>query len=155
METSNKQAAESEQQQNVWDALMEQCTVEKYPKDKKQETIDNITTQYGSIASMYGMDDVDTFLEQAFGVTSEVMAENIIKQEYAVDLIAEKENLKVSDEDYKKGLEEYATQYGYTDSAELEEAVGKKEVKRALLQDKVTDWLVDNCKLVEKDSKDS
>ena len=155
LETSNKQAAESEQQQNVWDALMEQCTVEKYPKDKKQETIDNITTQYGSIASMYGMDDVDTFLEHAFGVTSEVMAENIIKQEYAVDLIAEKENLKVSDEDYKKGLEEYATQYGYTDSAELEEAVGKKEVKRALLQDKVTDWLVDNCKLVEKDSKDS
>ena len=52
LETSNKQAAESEQQQNVWDALMEQCTVEKYPKDKKQETIDNITTQYGSIASM-------------------------------------------------------------------------------------------------------
>ena len=72
LETSNKQAAESEQQQNVWDALMEQCTVEKYPKDKKQETIDNITTQYGSIASMYGMDDVDTFLEQAFGVTSEI-----------------------------------------------------------------------------------
>ena len=29
----------------------------------------------------------------------------------------------------KKGLEEYATQYGYTDSAELEDAVGKKEVK--------------------------
>ena len=102
METSNKQAAESEQQQNVWDALMEQCTVEKYPKDKKQETIDNITTQYGSIASMYGMDDVDTFLEQAFGVTSEVMAENIIKQEYAVDLIAEKENLKISDEEMAK-----------------------------------------------------
>ena len=68
-------------------------------------------------------------------------------------MIAEKENLKVSDEEYKKGLEEYATQYGYTDSAELEDAVGKKEVKRALLQDKVTDWLVDNCKLVEKDSK--
>ena len=76
----------------------------KIPKDKKQETIDNITTQYGSIASMYGMDDVDTFLEQAFGVTSEVMAENIIKQEYAVDLIAEKENLKISDEEYKKGF---------------------------------------------------
>ena len=51
---------------------------------------------------MYGMDDVDTFLEQAFGVTSEVMAENIIKQEYAVDLIAEKENLKVSDEEVQK-----------------------------------------------------
>ena len=154
-ELTDELVAELEQQQNVWDALMEQCTVEKYPKDKKQETIDNITTQYGSIASMYGMDDVDTFLEQAFGVTSEVMAENIIKQEYAVDLIAEKENLKISDEEYKKGLEEYATQYGYTDSAELEDAVGKKEVKRALLQDKVTDWLVDNCKLVEKDSKDS
>ena len=154
LEQSNKQAAESEQQQNVWDALMEQCTVDKYPKDKKQETIDNLKTQYGSIASMYGMEDVDAFLEQAFGVTSEVMAENIIKQEYAVDLIAEKENLKISDEEYKKGLEEYATQYGYTDSAELEDAVGKKEVKRALLQDKVTDWLVDNCKLVEKDSKE-
>lgn len=155
LETSNKQAAESEQEQNVWDALMEQCKIEKYPKDKKKETIDNITTQYGSIAAMYGMDDVDAFLEQTFGVTAEVMAENIIKQEYAVELIAEKENLKVTDEDYKKGLKDYAEQYGYTDSAELEKAVGEKEVKRALLQDKVTDWLVDNCKLVEKDSKDS
>ncbi len=34
LETSNKQAAKSEQQQHIWDALMEQCTVEKYPKDK-------------------------------------------------------------------------------------------------------------------------
>ena len=154
LKQSNKQAAESEQQQKVWDALMKQCTVDKYPKDKKQETIDNLKTQYGSIASMYGMEDVDAFLEQAFGVTSEVMAENIIKQDYAIELIAKKENLKVSDDDYKKGLEEYTKQYGYTDSAELEKAVGKEEVKRAILQDKVTDWLVENSKLVEKDSKE-
>ena len=36
LETSNKQAAESEQQQNVWDALMEQCTVENIQKTKSR-----------------------------------------------------------------------------------------------------------------------
>ena len=54
LETSNKQAAESEQQQNVWDALMEQCTVEKYPKDKKQET--SIILQHSTVRLLLCME---------------------------------------------------------------------------------------------------
>ena len=81
------------------------------------------------------------------------MAKNLIKQEFAVELIAEKEKLTLSDEDYEKGLAEYAKQYGYDDAKEFEEMAGKEEVEKMFQQKKVGDFLVENCKQVEKSDK--
>lgn len=154
LKESNEQAAQSQLEQNVWEALIENCKIEKYPKDKKQETIDNFEKQYESLAQMYGMTDADALVQQLYGMSIEVMAENTIKQEYAVELIAEKEKISISDDDYKEGLQKYAEQFGYTDGEEMENAVGKEKIEQVLLQEKVLSFLVDNCKQVEKKTED-
>lgn len=154
LEKSNKQTAESRLKQNVWGEVVKNCTVEKFPEDKKKELMDSLSSQYGSIASMYGVQDVDQFVQQMFGVSIEQMAKETITQEYAVELIAKNEKLTVSDEDYKKNLKVYAERFGYPDTKSLEEAVGKKDLKKAMLQEKVTNLLVDNCKQVEKKAEE-
>lgn len=149
LERSNEATAKSTLQQNVWKALIEKCKVEKYPEDKKKELTDNVNAQYGQMAAMYGLADAETLVKQVFGITIEEMVENTIKQEFAVELIAEKEGLKVSDKDYKAGVKKYAEQYGYDDTAEFEKIIGKDNLKKVILQEQVTDWLVENCKQVE------
>ncbi len=148
LEVSNKESAEYVLQESVWEALSKQCTVKKYPEDRKQEIMDSISSQYSYYAAYSGM-EVDEFVKAQFGLTLEEMAESTIKQDYAVELIAQKENLKVSENDYKEGLEKYADQFGYSDTTEFEEAVGKDNLENVLLQEKVTNWLVENCKQVE------
>lgn len=150
LQKSNDESTRSRLEQNIWEELVKNCTVSEYPEDKKKEKTDTIKAQYSSVASMYGMEDVDEFVKQMMGISIDEMAEKTITQEYAIELIAEKENIKISDDDYKKGLKKYAEQFGYEDGKQLEEVVGKDELKKAMVQDKVTELLVENCKQVEK-----
>lgn len=80
LEKSNAESSKSRLEQNVWGALVEKCKVKKYPEDKKKEVMDSFTSQYSSVAEMYGMDDVEEFAKQMFGVSIEEMAEKTIAQ---------------------------------------------------------------------------
>lgn len=144
LKVSNEETAKSELEQKVWQALIENCVIEKYPEDMMEEQLAMINEQYAMAVSMYGM-EVDEFLQQVYGITAEEMAQNLIKQELAVKLIAEKEELVLSLEDYEAGLAEYAAQYGYDDPKEFEEMVGEEEMKKMLLQKRVGDWLIEHC----------
>lgn len=152
LQKSNEETAKSNLEQLVWAALIENCVIENYPEDKLSEVTSEIESQFSYFASMYGT-DVDTLIQNYYGVSLDEMAKNMIKQEFAIELIAEKEKLTLSDEDYEKGLAEYAEQYGYDDVKEFEEMAGKEEVEKMLQQKKVGDFLVENCKQVEKSDK--
>lgn len=146
---NNEQTAQQSLEQLVWQALIENCVIDKYPEDKLEEVKANVTSQYTNVAAMYGVTE-EELVEQVYGVTVEEMAKNLIKQEYAVELIAEKEGLTLTLEGYEKGLAEFAEQYGYDDPAEFEEMIGEEELKKAILQKNVGQWLIDNCVQVEE-----
>ncbi len=144
---SNEQSAESQLTQNVWTALLEQCEVEEFPEDDLEAMIEEIETQYSTIATMAGT-DVATFVEYYYGLELEEMAKNLLVQRYAIELISEKENLTLTVEDYENDLAEYAERWGYT-AEDMEEEVGHDELEKMFLQNRVGDWLVENCKQSE------
>lgn len=152
LETSNAESAKSELEQLIWNSLIENCVIETYPEDKMKEVTSNIESQFTYMASYYGM-EVSALIENYYGITLEEMVQNLIKQEFAVELIAEKEKLTLTAADYDKGLADYAEQYGYDDVEEFEEMVGKEELQKTLLQKRVGEFLMENCKQVEKESK--
>lgn len=148
LEKSNAETAETELEQRVWQALIENCVIDKYPEDKLSETIEGIESEVSYIASMYDMDAAE-FVEMYYGVTSEEMAKNLIKQEYAIELIVEKEGLKLTNDEYEKGLSDLAEQYGYDNVDEFEEEAGVENAKQMILQNKVGEFLKENCKFVK------
>ena len=144
LQMSNEATAKSELEQRVWQALIENCVIEEYPKDMMEAELASIEEQFAMVGSMYGM-EVDEFLQQVYGITAETMAQNLIKQELAVKLIAEKEELTLTLEEYESGLVDYAMQYGYDDPVAFEEMIGEEEMKNILLQKKVGEWLIEHC----------
>lgn len=150
LERSNEETAKSELQQKVWDALIAKCKVAKFPEDKVKEMTDNMNNQYGSMASMYGFENAEALVQQAYGLTIDQLVKNTITQEFAVELLAERKKLEVTDKDYKDSVKKYAKQFGYEDTKEFEEQVGKENIEKTILQEKVTDLLVENCKQVDK-----
>lgn len=150
LQKSNDDTAKSALQSNLWDAVIKKCTVAEYPKKEKDDLISKITEQYDYMASMYGEESGEALAQRLHGVSIEKMAEDTLAQQFAVELIAEKEKLSLTDKEYKEGLEKYAKQYNAEDAAAFEKEVGKENVEKTLLQEKVTDWLIENCKQVEK-----
>lgn len=152
LEASNQQAADSALEQNVWAALVEKCTIKEYPEDKYNEVTTQINNQYNYLAQMYGM-TVDQLLQAYYKVTLDEMAKQLIKQEYAVELIVKKEKLTASEKEYEDRVAEYVERFGYESREKLEESVGKKAIEKMINQEKVADFLIENSVQVEEKAK--
>lgn len=139
-----------------WKVLVEKAEIVKKPTKEIDDVIKEMSDYYKSMAQSYGMEFPD-FLTNYMGMTEEEFekeskkaAEDSVKQKMIIKLLAEKENLTPSKEEYKKKFKELAKEQGSDDVDAFVEQYGEETLKDYVLQDIVSDWLVDNCKQVEK-----
>lgn len=151
LEASNKESAESAKEQMVWEKLLENCVVEKYPDGQVEEFVANVEAQLGEMAKQSDMTAAEMF-EQYYGMSPETYVKNSVKMEYAIALIAEKENITLTAKEYEEGAAEQAMQQGYEDVEAFEKALGRETIELMILQPKVGKFLVENCKIVEAEA---
>lgn len=167
LEASNKQTAEQTMKDSLASLLYEQSSATKYPEDRLEDMIDNVETSYTEyfeyMVSQYGM-TLDSYLQQ-MGTTLEDMMksmtgesfEDVAKRqlcyEMAIELVAEVEGIEIKDKEYEEFLEQKAEEENLKDGAafekKYEENFGKDTCKLLCLQEKVTEFLWKNCKIVE------
>ena len=90
--------------------------------------------------------------EEEFNAEIRAEAINAAKQLIVIRAIAEAENIKVSDEEYKEGLNTYYENTGAKGSMELsafEENFGKDRIMELVLAEKVGKFLMENGKEVK------
>lgn len=148
LEVSNQETAESTLLSSVWETLVKNCEIKKFPEGMLDEYVKDLEEQYSYYAQMYGM-EIEEFFKQIFGMSAKEVAKTTATQELAMALIAEKEGLTIKDKDYEAGVKDLASQYGYEDTEEFLKAYGEDSIRKALLQEKVGKFLVDNCVQVE------
>lgn len=148
LEESNQASAESANEQAIWNKLLENCVVEKYPDGEVEKFVANVDAQFSEYAAQNNTTAAELF-KMYYGVTPEDYVKNSVKMEYAIQLIAEKENITLTAKEYEEGAAEQAAQQGYEDVKALEKAHGRETIELMLLQPKVGKFLLDNCKKVE------
>lgn len=151
LEESNQASAESAMEQKLWEKLLENCVVDKYPDGQVEEFVANVETQLGEMAKENETTAAEMF-KQYYGMTPEDYVKNSVKMEYAIALIAEKEKLTLTAKEYEEGIAEQAMQQGYEDAEVFEKEVGRETIELLLLQPKVGKFLLDNCKIVEEEA---
>lgn len=149
LEESNQASAESAKEQMIWEKLLENCVVEKYPDGQVEEFVANVEAQLGEMAKQNNSTASEVF-KQYYGMSPEDYVKNSVKMEYAIALIAEKENITLTAKEYEEGVAEQAMQQGYEDAEAFEKEVGRETIELMLLQPKVGKFLVENCKIVEE-----
>ena len=149
LEELNQASAESAMEDAVWEKLLENCVVEKYPEGQVENFVASVEEQYGEYAAQNDMTATELFQMYYNNMTPEEYVKYMVKLEYAIELIAEKEKLTLTAKEYEEGLEEYATSNSYEDAKTAEESIGRETIELILLQPKVAKILVDNCKKVE------
>ena len=142
LELSNEQTRIYELQSMIWDALVKECRVEKYPEDMVEEQMKVLENMFSNLLGMYSLDDL---CKSYFGIDSNTYVTNVVKQTLAADAISAAEGLEVTDEDYEAMLKDYASAYGFEDPAEFEKEIGKDTLNRNFINRKVADFLIENC----------
>lgn len=155
MEKSNDERVQAQLQSSVGEALMEKVEVKKLPEDQVNAKKTEITDQWKKYAEEMQMDFVE-FLQQyggydeaTFNEQVQMVAENTVKQELAVRLIADEKKITVSDEEYEKKLEEYVEMSNLPDVDALKEQYSEENLRFSVLADKVSEYLVKSCVQVE------
>lgn len=161
LEENNEQTLKTTLMESAWNEVMDNVEVIKYPEDRLKKVEKQFDDQMKMIMEQaYGIKFED-YLKQS-GMTEEDykkqitdMSKEYLKQTLAVELIAEKENLELSEKEYDKEVEKFAKENGYPDSKTLNETLGEDQVKDSILQNRVLEWTADNCKQIEPKKEDT
>ncbi|MDD2979847.1 MAG: trigger factor [Hespellia sp.] len=158
LETSNEESQKSSLKSESLAAVLDKTEVKKYPEGDVEDQEAAIKNQYTSMAEYYGLEFAD-FLQQYMGMTEDDFAAQVteaaqttVKQNLVCELIAKKQKLAPTDKEYKSEIKKYAEDYGYEDSDAIIKQVGEDQLKSLILQDKVSDWLADNCVQVKPEA---
>lgn len=143
---------EANVQNAVMDAFMQSCEFKEVPEAlvEKYETAsrENIT----ATATSYGM-DADTFTTYYYGMDMETFvttySEEAVKQDIAMQWVANQENLNITDEELDTILLEQAQAYGYATVEEFLGETSKEDYREYFLYDKVLEFLVENAVVSE------
>lgn len=153
LEKSNQETADASNQQLVLAELLKVCKFKEIPTSRLIRVTKELVYQesYGAIMNNLS---IDAAVEQNTGKSVEDAAKDALLLELAIEYIAEKEDIFVSEDEYTKQCTEMATMYGETDVTSFvqsyEMVYGEGYIKRMMLQEKVAAYLVKNCK-VSKD----
>lgn len=149
--------------EEMQDAFMAQIEVKKYPEGEVEEQISEGEAYYQQYAVTYGL-DLDSFIENYMGMSvedfdaqMEESAQNVVKMQEAIKLLADKKNLEPSDEEYQEAMTRYAVMAGAS-TADVDayiESVGEELLKDVIRQDTIMGYLVEHCIQVEQSDSSS
>ena len=152
----NERSYEDQISQTVWQKVLDNTEIKKYPEKEVKEIADNLIGQYKSMAE-YAEQDYETYIQEQMGYSVEEFekqveeaAKSSLKQVMVTEAIAEKERIKVSDKEYKEQLKLIAENFGYEDVDALKEAAEEEDLKDIALNNLVRDWLKEHSVQVAK-----
>lgn len=156
LEANNEAYIVSELQDNAWSVVMENTEVLEYPEDRLKEEKEDIYNHYQAGADMYQMEFADflgqmDMTEEKFEEYADTAAKSNLKEDLVAELIAEREGIEMTDEEYAKAKEELADEMSYGSVEEMEEEVDEHNIKSYILRDQVKEWVAQNCIQVEDD----
>lgn len=140
------QENESLYEEEVLDAFMKVCEFKEIPEEMFASYRETTRENVASVAASYGT-DAETYLNYYYQMDMETFlsyyADNALKQNIAMQAIANREGLNVSDEDLNKTILEYAQQSGIGTVEEFLNGEDIEEYREYFVYEKVYDYLME------------
>lgn len=152
VKAQNEKTANDNKETEIWNKVVSNTKVTKYPDDEVARYKELILKSYDSQAqSSYGM-TYEEFAKQMYGKTNEEIdaditeqAQNAVREYMTIVAIARDQDLDISDEEYKAQTDKYAASNGYKTTQEFINAIDEGQFYLSLLIDKVMDFIVENA----------
>lgn len=130
----------------IADELIAQSTFEELPEAYLEAGREALTENLEDIAASYSI-SAEEYTSYVYGISAEAFvnyyAEMGVKQDFVLQVIANKEGLTVSDEELQSRLEEYASNAGYASVDEFVGEISKEDYRNYFMSEKVFDFLIE------------
>lgn len=147
LEKQAQNAAKNEQDNKVWDAVLEDVKVLKYPNDMIEQELVQVKANFQSFASAQSM-TLDEILETMDMTQNDIeeQAKDYVKSDMTIYAIAKQENISLSEEEYQKETDKLKKALNYITEKELITRYGSEENMRfEFLANKVFRYVVDHA----------
>lgn len=152
---------EEELQMQIIDKLLEECVfTDELPNDLMESYKEQIHSNFEMYASQYGM-DVETYVN-ASDMTMEEFEENVlvgatesVKEVLVCKVIADMENIAVTDEELEQNIQSNYANFGYATPEEYKENENEEEYRDYLLTAKVLSFIIDNANITILPTEDT
>ncbi len=141
----------------AWSDVLETCEAKKYPKKLLEDSKKEVLQGYYDMADMYGCSKEEVF--PMFGYDSEEefkksdlkpLAKDTAKEYLVSELIAQKEKIEYSQDEFDKYVKEQYDEVTEQYSSKKEYLKKNKDyLERQMLMDKVKQWIADHAKFSE------
>ena len=145
IQASNESTALNNKRSAIWAALAENAAVKKYNEEKIVDYIIEYKDYMDNAVSSYGM-TFEGYLESSgmtkddFKTTALANSKSMAKQQLFLDVIAEREGIKATDEELAEYIKEYMESMGY----ETEEDMWKNFTEQGYNKEDITVTMKDN-----------
>ena len=146
LEEYNNEDLETQINDEIMTQLYNICDISEYPQDLIDYSVKSVKNYYIEMAASFGMTFED--LMMYFGEGSENFEETVhddvindLQQEMILNAICEQEELALTDEEYKEGVEKYAQEYGLESAEEFESYYDHETIAQSLQMTKVLDFI--------------
>lgn len=116
--------------QELYNQIVSETEVIKYPEKELSDTIDEVDNSYKQMAESNGSDWED-YRDNTLGVTQdeyeeeiELYAQEMVKQQMVIRLIGQNEDITVTDEEFDEYMNNLLTSYGFEDADDFENYTG-------------------------------
>lgn len=158
LESNNEETIAKDKKEALWDEIVSNAEIKEYPKEDIDAIIKDMEEWYTEYASYYGYENLDDFItannstREEFDENAEKSAKEEVASRLVADAIAEKEDLELTDEEYKEGVTKYTKEYGYTSEDEFVKEQGEESIRVQLQKEKVQNYLLDKNTLTLKEN---
>lgn len=158
LKAENEEAADQQAKTDVFNKVMENCTVSGYDEEESKKLVDDQFEQFKQMAESY--EAYGYTYEQVLSLngydTEDALKEGIaeyikeyLEQKMVVCCIADKEGIKVADEEVEEKVQEYMDTYSISTKEEVYDYLGEDYFEISLLYERVIDFLMENAVLVD------
>ena len=98
---------------------------------------------------MYGMNENEYCIDR-YGISFDEYVKRSVVQQLIMQLIIEKENLTVTEYEYKGDLDAFAEANGYSDEEKFVQEFGRDKIVQNMLLQKAVDVVMDSAVITEE-----
>lgn len=140
-------------QTDLWDMVLANATMNSYPQSLYDEIVEIDDADMAYWADYWGMsiESYYEFLDMDESDMNEKYLEDV-KSELVMWAIVKAEKIEISDSEIEQGYEDMFEEYDYESIEEMKADYDESEIKHALIEQKVMDFIVEHAKIKEVES---
>lgn len=142
LESTAEDEAEGADQLALWEKIMDSSKMKKdFTAEMIEQEKNNIMIENEEWAGYFDM-DMDSFIQEYYGMSLDDYAAYSLKEQCVTDLILKEEGITLSDDEYKEKVAALMNEYAMESEDELYEYYSEDSLKEEFLSDKMYEVLM-------------